>query len=79
MAKGKRKAVGYIRVSTTEQATEGVSLEAQETRVRAFCEAKQWELIKVYSDKYRRSCLLGIQKTKINFNSPSFFRGKRSG
>jgi len=51
MVKSKRKAVGYIRVSTTEQATEGVSLEAQETRVRAFCEAKQWELIKVYSDK----------------------------
>ena len=31
------KAVCYIRVSTEEQAREGVSLEAQEERLRAYC------------------------------------------
>jgi len=30
-------AVGYVRVSTEEQATEGVSLAAQEERTRAYC------------------------------------------
>ncbi len=44
------RAVGYIRVSTEEQAREGVSLATQETRVRAFCEAKGWELLRVYRD-----------------------------
>jgi DNA invertase Pin-like site-specific DNA recombinase len=44
------KAVGYIRVSTEEQAREGVSLVVQETRVRAFCEAKGWELLRLYRD-----------------------------
>ncbi len=31
--------VGYIRVSTEDQAREGVSLQAQEARLRAFCDA----------------------------------------
>jgi len=30
-------AVGYVRVSTEEQAAEGVSLAAQEERIRAYC------------------------------------------
>lgn len=32
-----KKAVLYVRVSTTEQAREGVSLEAQEERLLAYC------------------------------------------
>jgi len=32
----------YIRVSTDKQADEGFSLEAQESRLRAFCQAQQW-------------------------------------
>ena len=31
------QAIGYVRVSTLEQAREGVSLDAQEERVRAYC------------------------------------------
>jgi len=50
MAEGTR-AVGYIRVSTREQALEGVSLAAQEERIRAFCQAKGWELLRVYRDE----------------------------
>jgi len=45
-----KKAVGYIRVSTQEQAQEGMSLEAQEERIRAYCTAKGWELLRVYQD-----------------------------
>ena len=32
-----RKAVGYIRVSTDEQAETGVSLDAQQARITARC------------------------------------------
>lgn len=32
--------IGYIRVSTKEQAAEGISLEAQEQKVRAYCALK---------------------------------------
>ena len=45
-----KKAVGYIRVSTQEQAQEGMSLEAQEERIRAYCTAKGWDLLRVYED-----------------------------
>lgn len=45
-----KKAVGYIRVSTTEQAQEGLSLAAQEARIRAYCTAKGWDLLRIYQD-----------------------------
>lgn len=32
----------YIRVSTEKQADEGFSLDAQKSRLRAYCEAQQW-------------------------------------
>ena len=35
----KKTAVGYIRVSTVDQASEGVSLAAQEARIRAWAAA----------------------------------------
>lgn len=44
------KAVGYIRVSTDEQANEGVSLDNQRKRIEAFCIAKDWTLVDVYED-----------------------------
>ena len=34
-----RTVLGYIRVSTEEQAEQGISPEAQETQIRAYCEA----------------------------------------
>lgn len=45
--------LGYVRVSTDDQAREGVSLEAQEARIRAFCAAKGWQLARVISDAGR--------------------------
>ena len=46
----KRRVYGYARVSTRGQAEEGISLEAQEARIRAFAIAKGWELIEVLVD-----------------------------
>lgn len=39
------RAVGYLRVSTEEQAREGVSLEIQAERLRAYCAAAGLELV----------------------------------
>ena len=44
------KAIGYIRVSTEEQAREGISLDNQRERLRNFCSAKEWNLDKIISD-----------------------------
>jgi len=45
------KAIGYIRVSTEEQAKEGISLDNQEAKIKAYCESQDWELVKVFSDE----------------------------
>jgi site-specific DNA recombinase len=45
------RAVGYVRVSTQEQAQEGFSLDVQEARIAAYCEAKDWQLARVYRDE----------------------------
>jgi len=44
------KAIGYIRVSTEEQAKEGVSLDAQERAIRAYAEMRGIDLIEVVAD-----------------------------
>lgn len=40
----------YIRVSTTEQAEEGYSVEAQETKLRAYCQAMGFQINRVCVD-----------------------------
>jgi site-specific DNA recombinase len=45
------RVVGYVRVSTVEQATEGMSLDAQESRIRAWCAAQGAELIEMVRDE----------------------------
>ena len=44
------QALGYARVSTDEQAREGVSLQAQVARIRAYAVAKELELTDVLTD-----------------------------
>lgn len=44
------RALGYIRVSTEEQAREGVSLQAQEARLRAYCDLYEVDLVRVVVD-----------------------------
>ena len=45
------RAIGYTRVSTMEQAKEGVSLDAQSERIKAFSKAKGWQLLDIIQDK----------------------------
>lgn len=47
------KVAGYIRVSTDDQVREGISLEVQEEKLKSFCYAKDWELVKVYREEGR--------------------------
>jgi hypothetical protein len=44
------KVVGYVRVSTEEQATQGVSLQAQEAKLRQCCDLYGHDLAEVVID-----------------------------
>jgi len=43
-------AVGYVRVSTEDQAKEGVSLDNQKAKIKAYCQLKDLELREVIED-----------------------------
>jgi len=45
-----RTAIGYIRVSSEEQADSGLGLEAQRQRIRAYCEMKGLSLATIFED-----------------------------
>jgi putative DNA-invertase from lambdoid prophage Rac len=45
-----RRVYGYARVSTTQQAGSGISLDEQEHRIRARCHEHSWALEHVYVD-----------------------------
>jgi DNA invertase Pin-like site-specific DNA recombinase len=44
------KAIGYVRVSTEDQAREGVSLDNQRAKIRTYCELKDFELVEIIED-----------------------------
>lgn len=45
-----QKAVGYVRVSSDEQANTGHGLEAQEAAIRAFAESQGYDLVEIVAD-----------------------------
>lgn len=45
-----KKAIGYIRVSTEQQASEGVSLDAQRSKIVGWCKANDYDLVVVLED-----------------------------
>lgn len=45
-----KQAIGYIRVSTEQQADEGVSLEAQKSKIKSWCDLNDYKLIAIYED-----------------------------
>jgi len=45
------RAVGYCRVSSEDQAKSGISLPAQRAQLKAFCQARRWQLIEVLADE----------------------------
>lgn len=61
----KPRAVGYIRVSTDQQANEGVSLDAQRARIDAYCELQELQLVEMVVDAGESAKSLdrpGVQK-----------------
>jgi DNA invertase Pin-like site-specific DNA recombinase len=46
----KKLAFGYVRVSTGQQAAEGVSLEAQRDQIKAWCDFNGYELAEIFQD-----------------------------
>jgi DNA invertase Pin-like site-specific DNA recombinase len=45
-----KKALGYIRVGSEEQADHGLGLESQRQRIKAYCELKGLDLVTIYED-----------------------------
>ena len=45
------KVIGYTRVSSQRQAKEGLSLEAQKQKIKAYCEFRGLELVDIISDE----------------------------
>ena len=58
----KKRVFLYVRVSTLEQANEGYSIKEQESRLRAYSESKDYQIIKVYTD---------AGQTGANLNRPA--------
>ena len=50
MSSVKGIAVGYARVSTAGQAAEGISLDAQQEKIRAWAQANDYELLELFVD-----------------------------
>ena len=44
------KAIGYVRVSTVMQANDGVSLDVQSAKIRAYCQLNDLELVEIVTD-----------------------------
>lgn len=44
------KAIGYIRVSTQMQVADGVSMEAQTAKIKAWCDINDYQLVAIYED-----------------------------
>ena len=51
--RGRATVIGYVRVSTEDQAENGISLAEQRTRIKAYCAAHGLELARIASDNGR--------------------------
>ena len=47
-----KTAIGYVRVSTQEQAKEGVSLDAQRDKLRAYCKVNDIKLVDIVAEGF---------------------------
>lgn len=60
------RAIGYVRVSTEEQARYGISLDAQRAKIRAYAELEDMELIGIEADEGISGCSVkarpGVQR-----------------
>lgn len=51
MTDNKKQAIGYVRVSTQKQVNDGLSIEAQISRIEAWAQFNEYELIHVFVDE----------------------------
>lgn len=58
------KAIGYVRVSTDEQAREGISIEAQQEGIKALATAKGWDLIEIVAAPATRGRICSVLKPR---------------
>lgn len=81
------RAIGYIRVSTDEQATEGISLDVQRDRIVHYCQQFGLELLDIYQDEWTgkelgrpglQAALARVVKTEAMLMSVSLCRISRS-
>lgn len=81
--KAKQKAavrmIGYVRVSTDEQAENGVSLAAQRRKIRAQCEAQGYELIRIESDEGISGTVSPSQRPALSAALASIEEGEADG
>jgi site-specific DNA recombinase len=56
---GRKHAIGYVRVSTRNQADNGISLENQKERIKKYCEFYNLELIEILEDHKSGKSLKG--------------------
>jgi len=54
-----KKAGLYLRVSTDEQAREGISLSSQEQKLRDYCNSNNWEIYDIYVDEGKSGAMMG--------------------
>ncbi len=45
-----KRAIGYVRVSTSEQVLEGISLDNQKAKIQAYCDLNDLELVTIIED-----------------------------
>jgi site-specific DNA recombinase len=50
MAKNKQ-AIGYVRVSTQKQVDEGVSIDAQVNKIKAWASLNDYEVVEIFIDE----------------------------
>jgi DNA invertase Pin-like site-specific DNA recombinase len=53
------RVIGYIRVSTIEQADSGAGLEAQRAAIAAYARSRRWELVTIFEDHVSGKSLNG--------------------
>jgi len=41
----------YVRVSTEEQVREGYSIRAQQEKLKAYADIKDWQIYKIYTEQ----------------------------
>ena len=80
-----KTAIGYVRVSTQEQATEGVSLDAQKDKIRAYCQMHRIRLVDIdypnHLDDMGRRVLVPLAREQaiIERMATAHASGSRSG